>query len=220
MGNFVCCNEFGENASGPGMYKLTLVDMAEESSGKRKAVVHCGEIVGVSLCRELGISRPENLIAIKNLDDDVNKDGTWVDAGIGDGTTLAVQVESSDVWIKRAKEGHWDDAAGKRVCRKESVQNALECSLWPSQVSSRAEGWFLLGVEGGGKVGGTPYSKKVCFQLALEADASHAGSWRNLGVYCGGGEVWGKRYSKAQCMDKSAALAQDGGATPRAGWFS
>ena len=50
--------------------------------------------------------------------------------------------------------------------------------------------------------GGLQYSKKDCYQKALECDPKDAVTWKNLGN-AGGGTVGGLQYPKKDCYQKA-----------------
>ena len=58
--------------------------------------------------------------------------------------------------------------------------------------------WSNLGIEGGGTVSGTSYSKKECYVNCLEICPTQHQAWSNLGNQ-GGGTVSGTSYSAKEC---------------------
>lgn len=72
------------------------------------------------------------------------------------------------------------------------------------QNGMNADAWFNLGVVGGGSVQGRYYSKKECYQKALDIEPEFANAWYNLGNLGvdGGGWVQGRRYSQKECYEK------------------
>ena len=60
--------------------------------------------------------------------------------------------------------------------------------------------WYNLGIEGGGTVGRTAYSKKACCEQALKHKTDLAPAWYSLG-FEGGGTVDRTAYSKKACYE-------------------
>lgn len=62
--------------------------------------------------------------------------------------------------------------------------------------------WNNLGLAGGGRVGSRRYTKRECFEQALERDARCWAAWNNLS-FEGGGQVGGVPYSKRECIQRA-----------------
>ncbi|CAK9055263.1 unnamed protein product [Durusdinium trenchii] len=68
--------------------------------------------------------------------------------------------------------------------------------------AAKAEVDWLAIAEGGGQVGGKTYTKKECFEHAVETDSGNVKAWYNLGSV-GGGAVKGVPYDQKSCYERA-----------------
>ena len=100
---------------------------------------------------------------------------------------------------------------GRVVPQKDCYLRSLDLDETQKKLSSldskkKAVAWTNVGMLGGGKVNGTLYSAKECYEEALAAHFNNVEAWLQLGSEGGGRPLKGRLFSEKDCYIRALSL--------------